>query len=286
MDRCPSAAPRGSRQLFLTRDQPSSSDWIQGPCARRLSPVTADVIAGWVYSTRSASPSARRLSSLVLPSSTPASRVSRSFSPRARSSTLARVRGPAEHRAARIAASTAGRPASAVTRSSARRDKGKPISSRARRAAVGGRLKSPRDRRTHALGTPSGGLPLATSTHGTARARGGSRSVLSRVKVAVRSHACWTFSSTRAPLMLSRPPISAPSPANRDGQPYTGPGFARINSDVTFAAPKRAAAVASETRNVPGSRSCGPSRSQIGRRPLRRKAAARSSVGRLSSATS
>jgi hypothetical protein len=96
----------------------------------------------------------------------------------------------------------------------------------------------------------------------------------------------WTFSSTRAPLSLSRPPISAPSLANRDGQPYTGPGLARINSSVTLAAPKRAAEVASETRNVPGSRSRGPSRSQIGRRLLRTRAAARPSVGRLSSATS
>ena len=110
--------------------------------------------------------------------------------------------------------------------------------------------------------------------------------MLSRVKVAVRSHACWTFSSTRAPPSLSRLPISAPRLANRDGQPYTGPGFARINSNVTLAAPRRAAAFASETRNVPGSRSCGPSRSQIGRRLLRTRAAARPSVGRLSSATS
>ena len=35
--------------MFLTRDQPSLSDWIHGPGSRRLSPVTADVIAGGIF---------------------------------------------------------------------------------------------------------------------------------------------------------------------------------------------------------------------------------------------
>ena len=283
--RCPSAARRGSRQVFLTRDQPPSSDWIHGPavggprrygqCHRRVGvfdpqrepECAAAVLAG------AGKQQPGELREQILLALCPFERARE-------------VAGPAEYlrRGARRAQSAAPRAPSpvrvcGVTR--AGRFHQEPAA--LRQAAGPGRrvTAGARRRARHAVGCRR--RRARTGRH---PARAGSSSVLSRVKVAVRSHACWTFSSTRAPPSLSRLTISAPRLANRDGQPYTGPGFARINSNVTLAAPRRAVAFASETRNVPGSRSCGPSRSQIRRRLLRTRAAARPSVGRLSSATS